>query len=410
MDRTFPPLDRRCFLRRLGFAALAVGAGLPGIGSRLAWAAQAGADPLISSRPLVRYPEKTDLILLTSRPPQLETPMKYFESAITPNEAFYVRYHTYPPTDIDLSSWRLRVGGSVERPLELSMEDLQGRFRSTSVVAVNQCSGNSRGYSSPRVFGGQWAHGAMGNAEWTGVPLRDILSTAGVKAASVEVTFQGLDRPPLPTVAHFVKSLSVSRILQDPNVLVAYRMNGQPLPVLNGFPARIIVPGWYATYWVKNLSEITVLDREFDGFWMRRAYLVPDTPCGCVEPGTVPAGTVPTSRMNVRSFITSPQEGARVSAGSAVTVRGMAFDGGQGIESVLLSWDGGATWRATQLGRDLGDYSFREWSYSWTPARGAHRLMARAVNRIGESQPAAALWNPSGYLRNVVEHVDVTVA
>ena len=411
MDRTFSALDRRRFLRRLAFAALAVGADLPGIGSRLAWAAQRADDPLISSRPLVRYPEKTDLILLTSRPPQLETPMKYFDTAITPNEAFYVRYHTYPPTDIDLSTWRLKIGGNVERPLELSMEELQGRFPSASVVAVNQCSGNSRGYSSPRVFGGQWANGAMGNAEWTGVALRDILAMAGVKAGSVEVTFRGLDRPPLPTIANFVKSLSVSRIMQDPNVLVAYRMNGQPLPVLNGFPARIIVPGWYATYWVKNLSDITVLDREFDGFWMKRAYLIPDTPCGCVEPGTVPARTVPNSRMNVRSFITSPQDGARVGLGSAVTLKGIAFDGGQGIESVMLSWDQGATWRATQLGRDLGNYSFREWSYAWTPpARGPYRLLVRAVNRIGESQPAAALWNPSGYLRNVIEQIDVTVA
>jgi DMSO/TMAO reductase YedYZ molybdopterin-dependent catalytic subunit len=408
---TFSLLDRRRFLQRLGFAALAVGADLPGIGSRLAWAAQRGDDPLISGRPLVRYPEKTDLILLTSRPPQLETPMKYFDTAITPNEAFYVRYHTYPPTDIDLSTWRLKIGGNVERPLELSMEELQGRFPSASVVAVNQCSGNSRGYSSPRVFGGQWANGAMGNAEWTGVALRDILAMAGVKEGSVEVTFRGLDRAPLPTISNFVKSLSVSRIMQDANVLVAYRMNGQPLPVLNGFPARIIVPGWYATYWVKNLSDITVLDREFDGFWMKRAYLIPDTPCGCLEPGTVPARTVPISRMNVRSFITSPQEGARVPLGRAVTVKGIAFDGGRGIESVMLSWDQGATWRSAQLGPDLGNYSFREWSYAWTPpARGPQRLMVRAVNRIGESQAAAALWNPSGYLRNVIEHIDVTVA
>jgi DMSO/TMAO reductase YedYZ molybdopterin-dependent catalytic subunit len=339
--------------------------------------------------------------------------MEYFSTAITPNEAFYVRYHIIPPTDVDMATWRLKIGGNVDRPVELSMEDLQGRFPSTKVVAVNQCSGNSRGYFSPRVFGGQWAHGSMGNAEWTGVPLREILSMAGVKQGSVEVTFRGLDRPAMPTVAPFAKSLSVSRIMQDPNVLVAYAMNGQPLPMLNGYPARLVVPGWYATYWVKNLSEINVLDREFDGFWMRRAYLIPDTPCGCIEPGTTPARTVPINRMDVRSFITSPLDGARVRAGSgsSVTLRGIAFDGGQGIDSVLLSWDEGASWRRTQLGRDLGNYSFREWSYSWTPpSRGAYRLMVRAVNRIGESQPSAALWNPSGYLRNVVESIEVTAA
>jgi DMSO/TMAO reductase YedYZ molybdopterin-dependent catalytic subunit len=409
MEQNRSSLGRRRFLRGLGMAAVAVGTDLTGIARGLAWAQQ--SNPLVAGRPLVRYPEKTDLILLTSRPPQLETPMEYFSTAITPNDAFYVRYHINPPTDVDLATWRLKIGGNVERPVELSMEDLQGRFPATRVVAVNQCSGNSRGYFSPRVFGGQWAHGSMGNAEWTGVPLREILSMAGVKEGSVEVTFRGLDRPAMPTVAPFVKSLSVSRIMQDPNVLVAYAMNGQPLPMLNGFPARMVVPGWYATYWVKNLSEINVLDREFDGFWMRRAYLIPDTPCGCVDPGTALARTVPINRMDVRSFITSPLAGARVRAGSAVTLRGIAFDGGQGIESVLFSWDQGATWRRAQLGRDLGNYSFREWSYAWTPpSAGAYRLMVRAVNRIGESQPSAALWNPSGYLRNVVESIEVSAA
>jgi DMSO/TMAO reductase YedYZ molybdopterin-dependent catalytic subunit len=359
----------------------------------------------------VRYPEKTDLILLTSRPPQLETPMKYFETAITPADAFYVRYHTLPPTDVDLATWRLKIGGQVDKPLNLSMADLESQFPAVTVTAVNQCSGNSRGYFSPRVFGGQWAHGAMGNAEWTGARLRDILTAAGVKQGSVDVTFQGLDRPPLPSVAHFAKSLSVARVMQDPNVIVAYRINGQALPMLNGFPARLVVPGWYATYWVKNLSEINVLNREFDGFWMRRAYLIPDTSCGCIEPGTTPAGMVPISRMNVRSFITSPQDGTQLRTGTTATIKGIAFDGGEGIEAVMLSFDQGATWRRAQLGKDLGNYSFREWSYTWTrPAAGRYRILVRAVNRIGESQPTAALWGPSGYLRNVVEQVSVSVA
>ena len=331
-------LNRRGFLRTLGLAA---GGGL--WGSRfLGWPQSAwGADEdsLLAGRPLVRYPEKTDLILLTSRPPQLETPMKYFESPITPNEAFYVRYHISPPTTVDLSTWRLKIGGHVDRPLELSMDDLQSKFTPASIVAVNECSGNGRGYFSPRIFGGQWANGAMGNAEWTGVRLRDILSMAAVKQGSVEVSFNGLDRPVMPTVVDFVKSLSATRIMEDPNVLVAYQMNGKPLPMLNGFPARLIVPGWYATYWVKNLSEITVLDKEFDGFWMRKAYLIPATQCGCVEPGAAPAHTVPINRMNVRSLIVAPGEGARVTAGRPVVVKGIAFDGGEGIQEVVVSTD-----------------------------------------------------------------------
>jgi sulfite dehydrogenase len=394
--------------------AAATGASLLGSrflgGPGVAWAAEGGEDPLLAGRPLVRYPGKTDLILLTSRPPQLETPMKYFENAITPNEAFYVRYHIPPPTEVDLSTWRLKVSGHLDKPLELSLDDLQSKFPRASIVSVNQCSGNGRGYFSPRVFGGQWANGAMGNAEWTGVRLRDILSAAGVRQGAVDVSFNGLDQPAMPTVPDFVKSLSVSRIMEDPNVLVAYQMNGQPLPMLNGFPARLIVPGWYATYWVKHLSEITVLEKEFDGFWMRKAYLIPETACGCLEPGTAPAHTVPINRMNVRSLIVVPREGERLAGRKAVALKGIAFDSGYGIQDVVVSTDNGASWRPAQLGKDLGSYSFREWSFQWTPPRrGSYSLMARATNRAGESQPSEALWNPAGYLRNVVEHVNVMV-
>lgn len=360
---------------------------------------------------MVRYPGKTDLILLTSRPPQLETPMKYFENAITPNEAFYVRYHIPPPTEVDLSSWRLKVAGSVDKPLELSMGDLQNKFRRASIVAVNQCSGNGRSYFAPRVFGGQWANGAMGNAEWAGVRLRDILSAAGVKPAAVEASFNGLDQPVIPSVPDFVKSLGISRIMEDPNVLVAFEMNGQPLPMLNGFPVRLIVPGWYATYWVKHLSEITVLDKPFEGFWMRKAYLIPDTPCGCVEPGTVPARTVPINRMDVRSLMAMPSDGQHIAAGKMLALKGVAFDSGYGIREVVVSTDNGGTWRPARLGKDLGNYSFREWSFEWTPSRaGRYQLMVRATNRMGESQPSQPLWNPAGYMRNVVERVNVTVA
>jgi DMSO/TMAO reductase YedYZ molybdopterin-dependent catalytic subunit len=178
--------------------------------------------------------------------------------------------------------------------------------------------------------------------------------------------------------------------------------------VLNGFPARIIVPGWYATYWVKNLSEIAVVDHVFEKFWMKPAYRIPDTPCGCVEPGTAPARTVPITRMTVRSFMAAPEAGTRVAVGQPVVLRGIAFDSGYGIREVLVSDDRGATWQRGSLGPDHGRYSFREWQSTWVPrAAGSHRLMVRAVNGIGESQGDVPLWNPAGYLRNVIEHVDV---
>jgi DMSO/TMAO reductase YedYZ molybdopterin-dependent catalytic subunit len=368
-------------------------------------------DAAIAGRPLVRYPEKTELILLTSRPPQLETPKPYFDRAITPNEAFFVRYHIFPiPIRVDLVAWRLKVGGVVDKPLELSIADLKTKFERVSVVAVNQCSGNGRSRFVPRVFGGQWGGGAMGNAEWTGVRMRDLLNAAGLRPGALEVTFNGLDEPAAASVPDFVKSLTVSHIMDDPDVLVAYEMNGQPLPMLNGFPARLVVPGWYSTYWVKNLSEIIVLDHEFDGFWMKTAYRIPDTSCGCVEPGSKPAHTVPINRMNVKSVIASPADGTQVRVGETVTLKGVAFDGGYGIAEVFASSDSGATWQSAQLGRDLGRYSFREWSYDLKVLRpGTLRVVVRAVNRVGESQPAEPLWNPSGYLHNVVDHVDMKV-
>jgi DMSO/TMAO reductase YedYZ molybdopterin-dependent catalytic subunit len=386
--------------------------------SELLWGAARPDDPYatetdaaIAGRPRVRYPEKTDLILLTSRPPQLETPKHYFDRAITPNEAFFVRYHIFPiPTSVDLATWRLKLTGVVDKPLELSMDDLTTKFEKVSVVAVNQCSGNGRSRLVPRVFGGQWGDGAMGNAEWTGARLRDILSAAGVKPGAVEVTFNGLDEPTAPSVPDFVKSLTVGHIMDNPDVLVAYEMNGQALPMLNGFPARLVVPGWYSTYWVKNLSEITVLDHEFDGFWMKTAYRIPDTPCGCIEPGAKPARTVPIDGMNVKSVIASPADGTQARMGGTLTVKGVAFDGGYGITEVFVSSDGGATWQSARLGRDLGRYSFREWSYELKVQRsGALQLMARAVNRVGESQPLEPLWNPSGYLYNVVDRVNLQV-
>ncbi len=396
---------RRRFLASLGQAGVLLAAGSGVLPAR----AQAADDPILAGRPLVRYPEKTDLILLTSRPPQLETPMKYFDRAITPNEAFFVRYHIFPvPTSVDLATWRLKVDGRVDRPLELSLDDLKSKFPAAAVTAVNQCSGNSRGRFSPRVLGGEWGDGAMGNAEWVGVRLRDVLAVAGVRQGAIQVTFDGLDKPAFPSVPDFVKSLDLTRILEDPDVIIAYQMNGQPLPMLNGYPARLVVPGWYATYWVKNLSEITVIDHVFEEFWMKPAYRIPDTPCGCVEPGTAPKRTVPINRMTVRSFIASPGSGVPVPVGRPTTVNGIAFDGGYGIAEVQFSSDGGVSWNRVQLGSDLGRYSFREWSTTWTPpTRGDHRLMVRAFNGIGESQGARPLWNPAGYLRNVIEHVDV---
>ena len=360
-------------------------------------------------RNLVAYPEKRPLIVLTSRPPQLETPFEVFnDGLITPNDAFFVRYHNAGiPTSIDADKHVIKIGGNaVGKPHELTMADLRTQFKPVDLVAVNQCSGNSRGFMTPRVTGGQMGNGAMGNARWVGVPLRDVLARAELKNSAREVSFNGLDIA-LFGGGDFVKSIPVNHAM-DGEVMLAYQMNGADIPLLNGYPVKLIVPGYYGTYWVKHLSEIEVLDQSFEGFWMKPAYRVPDNDCACVEPGTTPAATRPIGRFNVRSFITSVQDGGQLRAGQPAVVCGIAFDGGQGVREVAYSTDGGQSWRGARLGADMGRYSFREFTFGFTPEKGAHELRVRAWNRSGQSQPMEALWQPAGYMRNVVESVKVT--
>src|SRR5437762_2583692 len=305
-------LDRRELMNRAGMAALATGLGSPRV-----LALDSVTLPFDNGeRQLVRYPQKRPMIGLTQRPPQLETPFSIFnDGAITPNNAFFVRYHLADvPYNIDPDKFTLEVKGKVDRPLKLSLKDIR-KMKAVELVAVNQCSGNSRGFFSPRVAGGQLANGAMGNARWRGVPLKAVLDMAGVQAGAKQVTFNGMDGPVSDKTPDFVKALEIDHA-RDGEVMLAYGMNGEDLPFLNGFPLRLIVPGYYGTYWVKHLNEITVIDSVFDGFWMKSAYRIPDNACGCVEPGTVPKATIPINRFNVRSFITNVTDGARLKVGA----------------------------------------------------------------------------------------------
>jgi len=283
-------------------------------------------------RPLVKYPQKRPMIGLTSRPPQLETPFSVFdESVITPNDAFFVRYHLADiPLDIDPESFSVEVKGTVDRQIKLSVADIK-KLPAIEIVAVNQCSGNSRGFMTPRVAGGQLGNGAMGTARWKGVPLKTVLDKAGVQANAKQVVFDGLDGPVFAKTPDFAKALDIDHA-RDGEVMLAYAMNGEDLPVLNGYPLRLVVPGYYGTYWVKHLNEITVIDGVFDGFWMKTAYRIPDNDCNCVEPGTAPKATIPINRYKVRSFITNVQDGATVKAPTEITLKGIAFDGGKGIK------------------------------------------------------------------------------
>lgn len=401
-------MNRRRFLQSSGL--LASSAALGGLVSR-----SLGADGRIvlpfenGERELATFPQKRPLILLTSRPPQLETPFSVFnEGLLTPNDAFFVRYHLSDiPTSIDPAAFRVKVRGKVATPLDLSLAELKKLGPAVDVVAVNQCSGNSRGYFKPRVNGGQLSHGAMGNARWTGIPLKTVLEKAGLAREARQVSFNGLDKPPLDTTPDYVKALEVDHIMEG-DVLLAWAMNGADLPMLNGYPLRLVVPGYYGTYWVKHVNDIEVLDSVFTGFWMQSAYRTPDTPGKSIEPGTTAKRTEPIQRLTIRSFITSVADRATLPVGRESVIRGIAFDSGRGLREVAFSSDGGRTWRTAELGQDLGRFSFREWKIAFTPAqRGPVTLMSRALNRLGESQPLEPLWNPAGYMRNVVETVNV---
>ena len=365
-----------------------------------------------STRPLTgAFPGKTDMILQRTRPPLLETPMAVFDQGVfTPNERFFVRWHwANIPTSVDVASFRLTVGGHVGRPLSITLAQLLAMPR-VQLAAVNQCSGNSRGLFQPRVPGGQWAHGAMGNAKWVGVSLRHVLDLAGVQPGATAVRFSGLDEPVVATGPDFAKSLAIDHA-RDGEVMLAFLMNGEQLPLLNGFPLRLIVPGWYSTYWVKMLSAIEVLDTPDDSYWMAKAYKIPDTPFANVAPGAKGFPTVAINRMIPRAWITNLAEGAKLAVQPQLAVGGIAMGGDAGVAKVEISADQGRTWAAARLGTDEGKYSFRRFDGAVRVAgAGPLALMARCTNAAGVTQPMTPNWNPGGFMRGCVETTHVVMA
>ncbi len=437
-------LNRRDFMRKagvLGLAGIAGGQALKAVAHplnndtpRVITAPDQPNPPVITQefpipgndeRQIVQYPEKRPLIRITSRPPQLETPMPMLaeKGGITANDAFFVRYHNSEiPLSIDPKTYtvEVKVNNGVYDPLTstpttiytVSLDDLRTNFHRFSIAAVNQCSGNSRGLESPRMPGGQIGNGACGCAIWTGVRLKDVLEAAGVPAGTQQVIVNGLDQPD-DEPPDFVKAIPLDRAM-DGEVMLAYAMNGEEIPMLNGYPLKLIVPGWYGTYHVKHINEIILSDSsDFSKmFYMGTAYRIPDNGSGYLPPGTAWSGPwIPITRIRIRSFITSHVNGATVHTGRPVKIHGVAFDGGDGIKTVEFSSDGGASWKKAELGRRLGNYAFREWRGRFVPpADGEYTLKVRAVSNSGETQPENPddCWNPNGYMRNVVESVRVT--
>ncbi|MFZ4690719.1 MAG: molybdopterin-dependent oxidoreductase [Polymorphobacter sp.] len=395
------------FARRYFLASALAGLAAPALAQRRVDLGLPGGPSL---RPLTRaFPGKGEMILQRTSPPLLETPLAVFDAGIfTPNDRFFVRWHWPFPTEIDAAAFRLKIDGHVAAPIELSLAALK-KLPQFEIAAVNQCAGNSRGLFEPRVAGAQWRHGAMGNARWTGVRLKDVLDRAGVRAGAVAVRFSGLDTPLVDDAPDFAKSLGIDHA-RDGEVMIAYAMNGAPLPLLNGFPLRLVVPGWFSTYWVKMLDRIEVLARPDDTYWMAKAYLVPTSPDGHVAPGTKDFARKPISSMVPRSFITSVADGTTIKWQPNLPVAGIAFGGDAGVARVDVSTDGGASWTAAKLGPDAGKYSFRRFDAVLAPVRGLNQLMARCTSTSGAVQAMTPIWNPGGYLRGQVETTRVLVA
>jgi DMSO/TMAO reductase YedYZ molybdopterin-dependent catalytic subunit len=409
-------VTRRELLRGVGGGvALASGGTLFG-GSAFAKAFDL-ATPLlpagtVAEELLEALPGKRALIKKSFRPPNYETPVSYFNEAYTPNDAFFVRYHLSEIPQVDAKTWQLKIGGdAAQTPLTLGLEDLK-KFEPVEFAAVCQCSGNRRGLSTPHVAGVEWGYGAMGNAKWKGARLKDVLAKVGLKKEALEVAYHGADGPPMEQTPRFMKSLPVWKAL-DENVIIAYEMNGAPLPHWNGFPARVIVPGWTATYWMKHVVEMNIISSPAKSFWINTAYRIPLEKFPLIERFTSQegGGSTPITEMVVNSLITNLKPGEHVKVGRPVTVRGLAWDGGYGIRQVEVSSDGGKTWQDSTLGKDLGRFAWRQWRHSFTPDKpGTYTVMAKATNRAGATQVFELIWNGAGYHNNVVQRIPVHAA
>ena len=359
----------------------------------------------------VAFIEKRPLITYSDRPPLLETPRDAFTTAITPNNELFVRWHVpHIPTHIDMTSYYIHVHGEVKEKLYLTVENLKKDFEQVEVTVVMQCGGNSRSAFVPTTSGIQWGTGAMGCSKYKGVKLKDILEKAGLTDESVRITLNGDDKPVMSKMPHFKRELKISEISDD--TIIAYEQNGEELPFLNGYPVRLIIPGFYADSWVKMLSDITVTKEYKEYFYMDSAYRVPANESESETPDNLATSTKPLELMNVKSYIGYPTSKTVLKAKSNLTIKGVAFDEGYGIQEVLISLNNGKNWEKASLGEELSTYAFRSFSYKLRVMnKGKLTVMAKAVNNRGEAQPFAheIAWNHGGYKYNGIDTVSVNV-
>jgi len=399
-------MKRRDFLKTSIVASAAV------LGSSTALSAGETHQPIDNRKvSTMAFPEKRPLITYSDRPPLLESPRSTFARGITENDEFFVRWHLPDiPTHIDTDLYTIKIDGLVEKELEITLKELKEDFEQVEVTAVLQCGGNSRSAFTPIAGGIQWGSGAMGCAKWKGVRLSDILSRAGLKKDAHWIGFNGKDNAAYYETPNFVRELEVEEL--NDHVIIAYEMNGEDLPYLNGFPLRLVIPGYYSDSWVKMLSHITVTNKYKSLFFMDVAYRVPDNKCECETPDHKFKPTKPITNMNVKSVIGYPENGMKIYHNSHIVVRGVAFDDGHGIKQVVVSTDGGKTWEEALLKQDNGRYAYTEFRYTFKPTKyGKLTFMAKAINRLGDEQPFAKDigWNHGGYKYNGIDEVTVEV-
>ncbi len=342
------------------------------------------------------------LIRQGGSPQNLATPIEYFDRLITPTSVFFVRSHFGPPA-LDRTR-KTVIDGMVKTPLTFSVDELKKSFPEVTVTAVLQCSGNGRSLHRPTVPGLQWTHGAMGQATFTGVRLKDVLEKAGVDKDAMHVRMVGADAPPKPTVPAFVRSIPIERAM-DPTTLLAYRMNGEELTLGHGAPLRLVVPGWAGDHWVKWLVGVRPQAKEADGFYMQVAYRMP---LGPVEPGAAvsPDRTKPATAFPVKSIIARP--GASGSGGGALKrpigpqeVVGIAFSGNAPIQAVEVSIDGGKTFAPAKLEGEPGIGRAQVFRFRFDKKEAGHvKAIVRAKDKKGNEQLETPPWNPSGYFWN----------
>jgi sulfoxide reductase catalytic subunit YedY len=359
----------------------------------------------------ISFPEKRPLITHSDRPPLLETPREVFTTSITPNDQFFVRWHTPKiVTQIDVNDYFITISGEVKEMSYISVDMLKKEFESVEITAALQCGGNSRSAFKPSTSGIQWGNGAMGCAKWKGARLRDVLEYAGITREASYINFQGTDEPAFYKSPKLIRELAIQEISDD--VIIAYEMNGEDIPLLNGYPLRLIIPGVYSDSWMKSLKEIEVTKEYKSFYYMDKAYRIADNDCECEKPKKYVTDTKPIGDMNVKSLIGYPTSKTVVESGSNVLLKGIAFDGGSGIRDVLISIDNGISWENAYLKEEISKYAFREFIYSFIPKeKGNFSVMAKAVNNNGEVQPFAKdiFWNKGGYKYNGVDVVTFKV-